>query len=307
MTAPAFDPVSPSWSKHAPAPATSSPRLDGNAVTIETQIGTLTATLHPFGARLRFGVRANDYGLLVAPVSGSSKSVSEDGATVVIEGAGHRLTIDKETLAFTLDKGGRRIQRSASDGHFVRKFRLPPFARTSNGWLAHFELETGEPVYGLGEKWGPLDKRGQLIRSWNSDALGVNAEISYKNAPFCWSPQGWGVFIHTPAPVTHGVGFAPWSQRAYGVHVEDEALDLFLLSGDSGSEVIRQYTTLTGAAPEPPLWSLGVILSKAYYKTADEILAVAREVRARNMPCDVITFDGRAWQDTDTRFAFEWD
>ena len=25
------------------------------------------------------------------------------------------------------------------------------------------------------------------------------------------------------------------------------------------------------------------------------------------MPCDTITFDGRAWQDTDTRFAFEWD
>jgi len=25
------------------------------------------------------------------------------------------------------------------------------------------------------------------------------------------------------------------------------------------------------------------------------------------MPCDVITLDGRAWQDTQTRFAFEWD
>jgi alpha-D-xyloside xylohydrolase len=25
------------------------------------------------------------------------------------------------------------------------------------------------------------------------------------------------------------------------------------------------------------------------------------------MPCDTITLDGRAWQDTDTRFAFEWD
>ena len=57
----------------------------------------------------------------------------------------------------------------------------------------------------------------------------------------------------------------------------------------------------------PPQWSFGVILSKAYYKDADELLSVAREVRAKNMPCDVITLDGRAWQDTDTRFAFEWD
>jgi alpha-D-xyloside xylohydrolase len=88
--------------------------------------------------------------------------------------------------------------------------------------------------------------------------------------------------------------------------VEDAELDLFLFAGGDGATLLRQYTDLTGRAPVPPPWSLGVILSKAYYKDADEILAVAREVRARRMPCDTITFDGRAWQDTDTRFAFEW-
>ena len=36
-------------------------------------------------------------------------------------------------------------------------------------------------------------------------------------------------------------------------------------------------------------------------------MATAKAVREQNMPCDVITLDGRAWQDTDTRFAFEWD
>ena len=115
------------------------------------------------------------------------------------------------------------------------------------------------------------------------------------------------MFVHTVAPVVHGVGYAPWSQRAYGLKVDDEALDLFLFDGANGAQILGQYTALTGRAPLPPLWSLGLILSKAYYRTADEILAVAREVRDRGMPCDTITFDGRAWQDTDTRFAFEWD
>jgi alpha-D-xyloside xylohydrolase len=36
-------------------------------------------------------------------------------------------------------------------------------------------------------------------------------------------------------------------------------------------------------------------------------MQTAKAVRANKMPCDVITLDGRAWQDTDTRFAFEWD
>ena len=57
----------------------------------------------------------------------------------------------------------------------------------------------------------------------------------------------------------------------------------------------------------PPEWSLGVILSKAYYRDAEELLSTARKVREQQMPCDVITLDGRAWQDTQTRFAFEWD
>ena len=29
---------------------------------------------------------------------------------------------------------------------------------------------------------------------------------SYKNTPFAWSPRGWGLFVHTAATVTHGVG-----------------------------------------------------------------------------------------------------
>jgi alpha-D-xyloside xylohydrolase len=307
MSGPRFDPVAPVWSRFAPSAAIGAPRIEGSIVAVDTALGRLRITLHEFGARLRFAERRIDYGLLVAPPTPLPPSLEDSSDCVVVTGGAHRLVLEKETLAFTLEKAGRRVQHSASDAHFVRRFRLPPFARTSDGWLAHFELETGEPVYGLGEKWGPVDKRGQLVRSFNADALGVNTELSYKNTPFAWSPNGWGVFAHTPSPVTHGAGFAPWSQRAYGVHVEDEALDLFILSGDSGAEIICQYTLLTGRAPAPPRWSLGVILSKAYYRNADEIVSVAREARRRAMPCDVITFDGRAWQDTDTRFAFEWD
>ncbi|NJO12477.1 MAG: alpha-xylosidase, partial [Gammaproteobacteria bacterium] len=216
------------------------------------------------------------------------------------------LRIEHAPLNFELTLADRCVQRSPGDAHFVRRFRLPPFARAAGCWLMTLDLGADTPVYGLGEKWGRLDHRGQLLRSFNQDALGVNAEYSYKNAPFAWSPDGWGVFVHGVAPVTHAVGFAPWSQRAYALQVEGPGLDVFLFTGADGRELLAQYTELTGRAPVPPDWSLGVILSKAYYRDADEILAVAREVRARDMPCDVITFDGRAWQDTDTRFAFQW-
>jgi alpha-D-xyloside xylohydrolase len=304
----AFDVGSPNWGRIPPVAVIGAAvaQADGS-VTLPTNAGPLRVSLHDFGARLRLGPDARDYGILLCPpVALRAQVVALQGATRVA--AGDRvLEIGHEPLSFSLAVAGRTVQSSPGDAHFVRRFRLPPFARTESGWFASLELGHEAPVYGLGEKWGRLDRRGQLVRSYNHDALGVNAEVSYKNAPFAWSPAGWGVFVHTVAPVTHGVGYAPWSQRAYGIKVDDAALDLFVFDGARGAQLIGQYTELTGRAPVPPLWSLGVILSKAYYRTAEEILSVAREVRARGMPCDVITFDGRAWQDTDTRFAFEWD
>ena len=279
-----------------------------DAISIATTEGPLLISLHHFGVRLRFGERQfGEYGMLVDKPPTLAPSFKSDDRLTVIEAGDYTLKLQHEPLSFELLRGSRCIQQSPSDSHFVRQFRLPPVARGDEGWFVSLELDSSEPVYGLGEKWGRLDKRGQLLRSYNHDALGVNAEISYKNVPFAWSPAGWGAFVHTPAPVTHGVGFAPWSHRAYGILVEDSSMDLFLLAGDDGAAILASYTQLTGRAPVPPLWSLGVILSKAYYKDVEELLTTAHAVRDQGMPCDVITIDGRAWQDTDTRFAFEWD
>jgi alpha-D-xyloside xylohydrolase len=304
----AFDLEAPNWGRIPAVAVTGGPVVNHDgSVSFDTDAGALRIALLESGMRLRLGPDTRNYGVLVrepAPLAVQVEAI--DGGTRIV--AGERvLDIGHAPLSFSYAMGGRRVQSSPTDGHFVRRFRLPPFARLGDSWFVSFELGHDTPVYGLGEKWGRLDRRGQLVRSFNHDALGVNAEVSYKNAPFAWSPEGWGVFVHTVAPVVHGVGYAPWSHRAYGLKVDEPALDLFLFDGADGAQLLGQYTALTGRAPVPPLWSLGLILSKAYYRTADEILAVAREVRARGMPCDTITFDGRAWQDTDTRFAFEWD
>ena len=304
----AFDLESPNWGRVPPVKVTGAAAAGADGIVVfPTDAGPLRVSLLECGARLRLGPDGRDYGILLKdPPALAVRVESLDGATRLV--AGERvLEVGHEPLSFSLSVAGRKVQSSPTDGHFVRRFRLPPFARVGDSWFASVELGHDTPVYGLGEKWGRLDRRGQLVRSFNHDALGVNAEVSYKNAPFCWSPEGWGLFVHTVVPVTHGVGYAPWSQRAYGLKVDGPSLDVFLLDGASGAQLISQYTALTGRASVPPFWSLGLILSKAYYRTADEILSVAREVRRRRMPCDTITFDGRAWQDTDTRFAFEWD
>ena len=225
-----------------------------------------------------------DFGILVAkpePPAGIEVDETEDGV-------GLRRAICAWSCAAGRcgwrSRGGEQVLlQSTTDGTFGEKLRLPPFARTSSGWLAALALESGEAVFGHGEKWGPLNHRGQLLRSRVEDALGVNAEASYKNTPFAWSPRGWGLFVHTAATVTHGVGHPAWSHRSYVLEVEDEALDLFLIAGDQPAAILERYTWLTGRPPRPPRWSLGAWFSRAFYKDADEVLGTARKLpRAEN-------------------------
>lgn len=301
--------VEPDWNAIEAATITATPFLKGDDVlVIPTQYGELKVSVSEFGIRIQSGdTNDAEFEILSSqPVNKPLQYSGDENHSTLLAGV-YRLELFSAPLHFKLYKNDILVQQSATDGHFVRQHRVPPFAKTDNGWLVSLELGYDEGVYGLGEKWGNVNKRGQMVRSFNHDALGVNAEKSYKNTPYAWSPQGWNLFVHTPSPVTHSVGFAHWSQRAYICLVEDAALDMFIYHEDSPAQSLHTYSKLTGFAPTPPTWSLGVILSKAYYRDAEELLAVAREVREKNMPCDVITLDGRAWQDTDTRFAFEWD
>lgn len=320
-----FTNSAPNWNNIDAVQIIETPVLENaKQLRLTTQNGDLLIELNDRGFRLRSdNQRQYDYGMLVQEFESKELSLDLDPESCVINSDSLSLKIDFSPFAFELLNGSNStLCKSPTDGHFVRRHRVPPLAKTKEGWFISTDLKSNEAIYGLGEKWGALNKRGQILRSYNSDALGVNAEISYKNTPFAWSPEGWGIFSHTPSSVTHSIGHPSWSQRSYISFIEDDTLDVFIFIADDqslnslplkthpinkGAELIKTYTDLTGSAPMPPNWSGGVILSKAYYQDPAEMLAVAKEVRERKMPCDVITIDGRAWQDTDTRFAFEWD
>jgi alpha-D-xyloside xylohydrolase len=304
-----IDPLAPDWPALTPVRELGAHERVPGGLRCRTDAGPLTAQAYaPAILRLTLGEPGGpDYGILAAAAEPPAVAIAEQPDGLALSVGDLRLVVQAAPLRFRLERAGQVLLASSSDAHFRRPQRLPPFARSAAGWFVALGLASGEAVYGLGEKWGPLNRRGQLLRSRVEDALGVNAETSYKNTPFAWSPRGWGLLVHTTGDVTHGVGHPGWSQRSYGLAVDDPALDLFLIAGDSPAELLERYTWLTGRPAAPPRWSLGAWFSKAYYRDADELLGTARRLRERRIPADVITLDGRAWQDTPTRFAFRFD
>ena len=206
--------------------------------------------------RLRIGKTARpDYGLLVKPRAEGRLKVEPNKDGWRLTNGDVALVVTPSPFRIALEKNGRTIATSVTDQHFRGGTRIPAFARDEkNGkWCASIALESDAAVYGFGEKFGMLNKRGQLVRGWIEDALGVNTEISYKNIPFFWTTDGWGMLIHSTGMVRHGVGYPQWSHRSYVAEVDDDALDIFLFAGDP-TAIIDRYAELTGRPAQPPLW-----------------------------------------------------
>jgi alpha-D-xyloside xylohydrolase len=263
--------------------------------------------------RVRLGPNTRpDYGIVVGRAKPCTVTHVRDQMSTFVAGDA-MLEIGGSPLRMRLSWKGKPVFGSITDEHYRGWTRLPAFGRLRSAaqWTAAFALASGEPVYGLGEKFGSLDKRGQLVHSQVDDALGVNTGLAYKSTPFAWGPGSgdgaWGLFVHTPGMVSHGVGHPDWSHRSYVVVVEDEALDVFLFAGETPASIVEGYTAITGRAPPVPRWSLGLWVSRNHYASPQQAEEVARKLRERRIPCDVLTLDARAAWTTSTRFDFTWD
>ena len=172
----------------------------------------------------------------------------------------------------------------------------------SRSVAAVFSLSPGEKIFGCGESFTRLDKRGQKIVLWANDANGVESGRMYKPIPFFMSSRGYGMFVHTSAPAAFDFGAA--YSLANTLMLGDDELDLFVFLGQP-KDILNEYTNLTGKAPMPPLWSFGLWMSRITYKSEEEVRNVAAKLRENLVPADVIHLD-TGWFETDWRCDYKF-
>ena len=164
-------------------------------------------------------------------------------------------------------------------------------------------LAPGERIYGCGESFTSLNKVGQKVHLSVTDPQGPETDGQYKPVPFFFSNRGYGIFMHTSAPVTCDFGASYIG--ADRLFMADEQMDFFVFFGEP-KDILYEYTEITGKSPLPPLWSFGTWMSRITYFSQQEGLEIAHQLRAHKIPCDVIHFDtgwfGVDWQ-CDYQFA----
>lgn len=239
-------------------------------------------------------------------------TVQEDERGLTVGGGALALRLDRQPWAIRLlDSAGFDVCRenpSDIDG-LGRLFILPlGYVPGDNGVSSvteSFHLRQDEHLFGLGEKFTPLDKRGQRIITWTQDAFGSTSERSHKNIPFLISTRGYGLLLDTGAKVTWDLGTV--SCQAYTMTLDAPYLDAYIIYGPTPAEILERYTQLTGCAPVPPKWSFGLWLSGAgTYRDRAAIEKLVEGAEQRRLPVDVIHVD-TWWMKWRTYCDFRWD
>ncbi|MFC4532001.1 TIM-barrel domain-containing protein [Sphaerisporangium dianthi] len=220
------------------------------------------------------------------------------------------ITLDPWHLRFTTADG--RLLTEQDPGHvdISGRLRTLPFGRSlvDGVTVAYQESLVAQPdehFGGFGEKFTPLDKRGQRPLMWNFDAFGAESDRSYKNVPFFVSSRGYGLLVDSGMPVEFDVCRSTHS--CVEIVVPDDLIDYYFIAGPSIPEILARYDTLTCPPALPPKWAFGSWISSGFFKDSQErVLERARKIRERGIPCDVLHLDCY-WQAAGHWSDMRWD
>jgi alpha-D-xyloside xylohydrolase len=171
-------------------------------------------------------------------------------------------------------------------------WRALGFVDTPDGRFFHEQLSlgVGEYVYGLGERFTPFIRNGQVVDIWNEDG-GTSSEQAYKNIPFYLTNRGYGVLVNHPEKVSFEVASEKVERVQF--NVPGESLEYFVIYGPTPKQILERYTTLTGRPALPPAWSFGLWLSTSFTTNYDEktVTGFIDEMARRDIPLHVFHFD----------------
>lgn len=244
------------------------------------------------------------------PGRDGSWKVTETNDKIIYSSDYGTIQINKNPWRIVLkDKAGRILSQTAalSDADSTQ-VKYTPFCFVKRGSdnarriNPVFTLTADEMIFGCGESATGLDKAGQKVNLFVTDPQGPETDQMYKPIPFFMSNRGYGMFMHTSAPVTcdFGATYIGLNKMFMG----DENLDLFVFFGEP-KDILDEYTDLVGKPGMPPLWSFGTWMSRITYFSEKEGYDVAANIRKNKYPCDVIHFD-TGWFDVDWQCDYKF-
>jgi alpha-glucosidase len=233
------------------------------------------------------GTFAKDFSWAIIEAAAPGAVQVDDGKSDVTMTAGNvTVIVNKDPLLISFadakgnivlaDEPGRPM---ASDGMRIRTWK---------------KLPLDEDFYGLGDKTGPLDRRGRSFTLWNSDTFGFQESTDpiYKSIPFFIGVQKAGAYgIFFDNTYRGSFDFGVESPDFFSFGAEGGELNYYYIAGPDPKAVLSAYTAMVGRSPLPPYWSLGYQQCRYSYFPEARVREIAGTLRAKKIPADAIYLD----------------
>ncbi|HEX3697838.1 MAG TPA: glycoside hydrolase family 31 protein [Polyangia bacterium] len=229
------------------------------------------------------------------------------------------LTLDTGRLKLVVGKQPFTVDAFRADGSVIFEDSRDDvgnggYRQLNDSFMITRRIGPHDSIYGLGEKTGHFDRRGRTFILWNTDVLAQNvlstnrlheADLTlngrstnfdpyYASIPFfyhCRANNGdakmAGFFIDNGYKAN--VDFSSRNQYSYrfggGQYTE------YVFAGPNMADILSAYTFVTGRMQAPPMWALGHHQCRFHDYTDEQILAIGRTYRERDIPCDVLWLD----------------
>lgn len=269
-------------------------REAGDASIVDCETGRIEVSWHsPSIVHVAYypkksGCPAKSWGIESEPDGGLLSKRIETPEYFELGSARMSLRIRKDGcgMSFLGASGDRLLE---TDSYWLEG--VAPFGDEGYRAIASFASPRGERHYGLGQHQdGRLDLSGAQVAVWHDYAAEFGETVG---VPFTVTNRGYGFVLDSCSRVKFSA--LAGSRTTWEAEL-GEALSFFVIEGDDADGIYAGYRILTGAAPLPPRAALGYIQCKQRYKSASELLGVARKYREKGYPCDILVVDWFHWK-----------
>ena len=214
--------------------------------------------------------------------------ITETDTEYTFQSGKAKATISKAKAGWRVTYTGDGKLLTESEYHGMAHAYCKPTGK--NYMIDSLNLDVGERVYGLGERFTAYVKNGQVVNIWNGDG-GTASELAYKNVPFYMTNRGYGVLVEDSSDVSFEVASEKVERVQFSL--EGQKLTYDVIYGGDPKGILERYTALTGRPALPPAWSFGLWLSTSFTTSYDEatVNSFIDGMAQRDIPLSVFHFD----------------
>jgi alpha-glucosidase len=214
--------------------------------------------------------------------------------TITVHDRGDALEVLLSSFTIRIAKYPVRFSFLTHDGRIINEDHSFGISWIGEQVTSYRKLQDGERFIGLGEKTGPLDKRGTGFQNWNTDSYGfpLNADPLYCTTPFYIGVHNqlvYGIFFDNSHKSFFNFGAS--NNQFSSFSADAGTMRFYFMHGSCVADLLRDYTWLTGRIQLPPRWSIGYQQCRYSYYPDVEVLSVARTFREKEIPADAIVLD----------------